>query len=79
MSAKVEIAKNRDLNSAINIMVVFLLEAGNGVGHDFLLLNPSVNGESFLGRFPKAAERFAAIHGLARDSSSDALAGSPSL
>ncbi|MFX0100707.1 MAG: RNA-guided endonuclease InsQ/TnpB family protein [Candidatus Hodarchaeota archaeon] len=69
---------DRDLNSAINIMIVFLLKAGNG-DHDFLLPNPSVNGESFLDRFPEATERFAAIHRLARGRSSDALAGSSSL
>ena len=68
---------NRDLNSAINIMIVFLLKAGNG-DYDFLLPNPSVNGESFLDRFPKATERFAAIHRLARARSSDALAVSSS-
>jgi putative transposase len=68
---------NRDLNSAINIMIVFLLKAENG-DYDFLLPNPSVNGESFLDRFPKATERFAAIHRLARARSSDALAVSSS-
>ncbi|MFX0103787.1 MAG: RNA-guided endonuclease InsQ/TnpB family protein, partial [Candidatus Hodarchaeota archaeon] len=66
---------DRDLNSAINIMIVFLLKAEN-VDHDFLLPNPSVNGESFLDRFPEATERFAAIHRLARGRSSDALAES---
>jgi putative transposase len=70
---------DRDLNSAINIMIVFLLKTENDVGRDFLLPNPSVNGESFLSRFPKAAERFAAIHRLARGRSSDALAGSSNL
>ncbi len=35
---------NRDRNSVINVLIVFFLEAGNE-NHDFLLLNPSVNGE----------------------------------
>jgi putative transposase len=69
---------DRDLNSAINIMIVFLLKAEHG-DYDFLLPNPSVNGESFLDRFPKATERFATIHRLARGRSSDALVGSPGL
>nr|MDO8114059.1 hypothetical protein [Candidatus Sigynarchaeota archaeon] len=66
------------MNSGINIMIVFLLKAENG-DYDFLLPNPSVNGESFLDRFPKAVKRFATIHKLARGRSSDALVGSPSL
>ncbi|MBD3185766.1 transposase [Candidatus Bathyarchaeota archaeon] len=68
---------DRDLNSAINIMIVFLLKSENG-DYDFLLPNPPMNGESFLDRFPKATERFAAIHRLARGRSSDALAVSSS-
>ncbi|MBD3186450.1 transposase [Candidatus Bathyarchaeota archaeon] len=68
---------DRDINSAINIIIVILLKSENG-DHDFLLPNPPVNGESFLDRFPKATERFAAIHGLARGRSSDALAVSSS-
>ncbi len=69
---------DRDLNSATNIMIVFLLKTENG-DHDFLLPNPSVNRESFLARFPEATERFATIHKLARGRSSDALVGSSSL
>jgi putative transposase len=68
---------DRDLNAAVNIMIVFLLEAENG-DHDFLLPNPSVNGESFLARFPEATERFTTIYKLARGRSSDAFVGSPS-
>ncbi len=69
---------DRDINSAINIMIVFLLKAETG-DFGFLLPNPSVNGESFLNRFLKATERFATIHRLARCRSSDALVESPSL
>ncbi|MBD3186985.1 hypothetical protein GF325_09175 [Candidatus Bathyarchaeota archaeon] len=61
----------------INIMILFLLNSENG-DYDFLLPNPPVNGESFLDRFPKANGRFAAMQGLARVRSSDALAVSSS-
>ncbi|MBD3186129.1 hypothetical protein GF325_04815 [Candidatus Bathyarchaeota archaeon] len=66
-----------DLTPAINIMVVFLLKAENG-DHDFLLRNPPVNGKSFLDRFPKATRRYAVIHGLAHNRSSDELVASSS-